>query len=433
MLVGAFVGSLSFVSRNTNTRGFSMLTQAQVRSIRPNGKPQKISDGGGLHLYVSPVGGKSWRYSYRFNGKQRTLTLGQFPSLSIEIARKLHREAREAPRDGADPGVKRTHEERTFEQTAREWHAHWSPQKSAGHALQVLPRLEADVFPSIGSIPIIDLTAASFRKVAQLTESRGAAEVARRNLGVCGQIMRYAVAHDYLDRNPVVDVKPGDILKPSKKRNYPRVFIAELPQLLRDIEGYVGGEHTRLGLKLLALTFVRTQELIGATWSEYDLEAARWDIPPSRMKMARPHVVPLSRQALEVLRRLKEISWGSPWVLPHETKPMALHMSNNTLLYALYRLGYRGRMTGHGFRGIASTILHEREYQHEHIELQLAHAESDPIAAAYHRPRSTAHQLPVRGVREKSRCAPRWEGDKKHPFDGEHRGLRPHERVSTEG
>jgi integrase len=206
--------------------------------------------------------------------------------------------------------------------------------------------------------------------------------MARRLLQNCGQIMRYGVANDLVTRNPVADVKPADILKPRKKRNYPRVTAKELPDLLRAIDGYAGGEHTRLALQLMALTFVRTSELIGARWPEFDMKQSRWDIPAERMKMKTPHTVALSIQAKAILERLRAISLHRDFVFPGDLNPHK-SMSNNTLLFALYRLGYRSRMTGHGFRGVASTLLHEQGWPHEHIELQLAHQERNAVSASY--------------------------------------------------
>jgi integrase len=190
------------------------------------------------------------------------------------------------------------------------------------------------------------------------------------------------VANDLVQRNPVADIRPADILKPRKKRNYPRVTAPELPDLLRAIDGYAGGEHTRLALQLMALTFVRTSELIGARWPEFDLKASRWDIPEERMKMKTPHIVALNIQAKTILERLKAISLDREFVFPGDLNPHK-PMSNNTLLFALYRMGYRSRMTGHGFRGAASTLLHEQGWPHEHIELQLAHQERDAVSASY--------------------------------------------------
>jgi integrase len=195
-------------------------------------------------------------------------------------------------------------------------------------------------------------------------------------------VCRYAVAHGYVKRNPAAEIRPSDILKPTRKINMARIDARELPALLRAIEVYEGRQLTRLAIKLMALTFVRTSELICARWDEFDFEASRWSIPAARMKMKTPHIVPLSRQAVEVLELLRTISGEEELVFPGEqdqTKPM----SNMTILKALERMGYKGRMTGHGFRGLASTILHEQGYNHDHIELQLAHAPRNEVSAAY--------------------------------------------------
>jgi len=359
-----------------------MLSDALIRSAKRTTRPRKLSDTGGLHLLVATNGGRYWRFSYRFRGKQKTLALGVYPDVGLAKARARHREARELLADGIDPGTERRAAAKTFETAAREWHARWRTNRHPRHAYYVLKRLEADVFPEIGSLPLSEIPASAFRNAVQKIERRGAVDIAKRVLQTCGQIMRYGLANDFITHNPVAGVKPSDVLKPHKRRNYPRVDARELPALLRAIDGYVGGEHTRLALELMALTFVRTSELIGARWSEFDTKAARWNIPAERMKMRTPHIVPLSRQALEVLEKLQQISFGRELVFPGDVNP-AKPMSNNTLLFALYRLGYRGRMTGHGFRGVASTILHEQGRPHEHIELQLAHQERNAISAAY--------------------------------------------------
>src|SRR6266513_230316 len=359
-----------------------MLSDALIRSAKRTTRPRKLSDTGGLHLLVATNGGRYWRFSYRFRGKQKTLALGVYPDVGLAKARARHREARELLADGIDPGTERRAAAKTFETAAREWHARWRTNRHPRHAHYVLKRLEADVFPEIGSLPLSELPASAFRDAVQKIERRGAVDIAKRVLQTCGQIMRYALANDLITHNPVAGVKPSDVLKPHKRRNYPRVDARELPALLRAIDGYVGGEHTRLALQLLALTFVRTSELIGARWQELDTKDARWNIPAERMKMKTPHIVPLSKQAIEVLERLRKISFDRELVFPGDVNP-GKAMSNNTLLFALYRMGYRGRMTGHGFRGVASTILHEQGRPHEHIELQLAHQERNAISAAY--------------------------------------------------
>jgi integrase len=218
--------------------------------------------------------------------------------------------------------------------------------------------------------------------MANAIQERGARDIAKRALETVGQVFRYGIAHGYSKRNPAAEIRPSDILKSTRKVNYARVDARELPALLRNIEVYQGTHVTRLAMKLMALTFVRTSELIGAKWAEFDLEAGRWNIPAERMKMRTPHIVPLPRQAVEVLGTLGTLTGASEWLFPGDrnaSKPM----SNNTILKALERMGYKGRMTGHGFRGLASTILHEQGYNHDHIELQLAHAPRNAVSAAY--------------------------------------------------
>jgi integrase len=359
-----------------------MLSDAGIRRLKRSQWPQKLSDGGGLYLLLQPNGARYWRFNYRFGERQKTLSLGVYPDVSLARARECHREARQQLAQGIDPSAQKQELGKTFEVVAREWYARWATGRHHQYAFYVLKRLEEDVFPRIGSMPVSEIPTSAFRDIVKKIEARGASEIAKRVLQNCSQIMRYAVAHDAATRNPVADVRPSDILNFRKRRNYPRVGEKELPELLRAMDGYVGGEHTRLALQLMALTFVRTTELIGARWSEFDMTAARWDIPAERMKMKTPHVVALSTQALVVLKRLQEISFSRELVFPGDVNPHK-SMSSNTILFALYRMGYRGRMTGHGFRGVASTILHEKGWPHDHIELQLAHQERDDTSAAY--------------------------------------------------
>jgi integrase len=360
-----------------------MLTDTQIRSAKPSVRPRKLSDSGGLHLLVATTGGRYWRYSYRFLGKQKTLALGTYPDVSLTQARDRHFNARQLLAKGIDPSAEKQNSGKTFETVAREWHAHWmGGGRHERHAHYVLKRLEADIFPEIGALPLSDIPTSAFRDAVRKIENRGALDIAKRVLQTCGQVMRYAMAHDFAKHNPVAGIKPADVLKPHKRRNYPRVEAGELPDLMHAIDTYVGSEHTRLALQLMALTFVRTSELIGARWSEIDIPGARWNIPAARMKMKTPHVVPLSNQSLGLLEQLRKISFDKDLVFRGDVNPKK-PMSNNTLLFALYRMGYRGRMTGHGFRGVASTILHEQGWPHEHIELQLAHQERNETSAAY--------------------------------------------------
>ncbi|MPS29137.1 MAG: DUF4102 domain-containing protein [Alcaligenaceae bacterium] len=366
------------------------LTDVAIRQTKAGPKPKKLSDGGGLYLLVTPADSRYWRWKYRYADKEKLLALGVYPDVSLAQARKAHQQARELLASGIDPGDARKQAKaaariaaaNSFEVVARQWYGHWNGAKSARHAEYVIRRLEADAFPVIGNIPVSEVRAADFRNMAKRIERRGALDIAKRVLQTSGQIMRYAVAHGLAERNPVTDMKPGDFLQARKKQNYARVDAKEFPDLLRAIDGYVGRLRTRLAMQLLALTFVRTGELIEARWSEFDFDAKRWNIPAERMKMNTPHIVPLSRQALNVLEKLRALA-GDNELLFRGDRDHDKPMSNNTILKALERMGYKGRMTGHGFRGIASTILHEQGYPHEHIELQLAHAERDEVSAAY--------------------------------------------------
>jgi integrase len=242
--------------------------------------------------------------------------------------------------------------------------------------------LEGDVFPVIGDLPIASLRPLDVVKVIKAIEARGAVDIAKRAYQTIGAICRYAVAHGLMDRDPTRDVKPSDILISRRSTNYARVDVKELPELLRAVEAYQGTSTTRMALKLMALTFVRTGELIAARWTEFDLSEAVWRIPAERMKMRTEHIVPLSRQAIETLQTLQVISGNAELLFPgdrNRKKPI----SNNTLLKALERMGFKGRMTGHGFRGLASTVLHENGFDHAHIEVQLAHQERNRISASY--------------------------------------------------
>lgn len=368
------------------------LTTAAVINARcPAGKAWvRLADSQGLYLEVRQNGAKYWRWKYRYAGKEKRLALGVFPSVTLAQARIDRDKARLQLVEGKDPSAMRQDAKlaarlaigTTFEAVAREWFDNWKGSKTARHSDYVLRRLEADVFPVLGPKPISEITAPQLLAMAKKIEARGAVDIAKRALQTCSQIMRYAVAHGVLERNPAADVKPSDALKPRKKQHYARVDAKELPDLLRRIEIYDGSPFTRSAMKLIALTFVRTTELIAARWDEFDLEAAEWRIPAERMKMRTPHIVPLSTQAVEVLRCLAEIRGRAGLLFPGERdheKPM----SNNTILKALERMGYKHRMTGHGFRGIASTVLHEHGFDHVHIELQLAHMERDQVSASY--------------------------------------------------
>ena len=366
------------------------LTDTAIRRSRPGDKPYKLTDGKGLYLLVNPSGGKLWRWKYRFEGKEKLMPFGTYPEVTLAEARDRHTEARRTLAAGSDPMAERkakseavkAETENRFSEIAALWFNHWKSDKSSRHVDATRRRMEANIFPVLGDRPIAAISPREIVAMVKGIEARGVADLAKRALETVGQIYRYAVAHGYTDRNPAAEFKPSDVLRPTRKVNLARIDASELPALLRSIEVYEGRQLTRLAIKLMALTFVRTSELICAQWNEFDFEARRWNIPAERMKMKTPHIVPLSSQALEVLELLRTISGNHALIFPGEQdsrKPM----SNMTILKALERMGYKGRMTGHGFRGLASTILHEQGYSHEHIELQLAHAPRNAVSAAY--------------------------------------------------
>ena len=366
------------------------LTDTAIKKAKPGANPIKLSDGRGMYLLVTESGSKLWRWKYRADGKEKVMALGFYPDVSLAQARDAMGAARKVLAEGSDPMAKRkadklaklTAANNSFQTVALLWWEQWRSARSPRYADDVHRRLQADVFPAIGKRPLSEIEATELVAMVKGIAARGALDIAKRALQTSSQVFRYGIAHGLAKRNPASDIKPADILASRRASNYARLDAKELPELLRHMEAYQGTPATRLAMKLMALTFVRTSELIGARWAEFDLEAARWDIPAARMKMKTPHIVPLSSQAVLVLKTLQLVSGHGALVFPGERdheKPM----SNNTILKALERMGYKGRMTGHGFKGIASTVLHEMAFNHAHIELQLAHQERDQVSAAY--------------------------------------------------
>jgi integrase len=366
------------------------LTDTEIRKAKARDKAYRMSDGGGLYLWNTPAGGKLWRWAYDFSGKEKLMSFGRYPDVSLALARERHTEARKLLATGIDPMAQRKAEKTaqlassvySFQSIASLWLEHWQDGKSPRHVDYVKRRIEADILPCLGARPIAEIEAPELVAMTKAIEQRGARDIAKRALETAGQVFRFAIAHGHARRNPASEIRPSDILKSARKVNYARVDAKELSPLLKAIELYKGTPVTRLAIKLMSFTFVRTSELIGAKWAEFDLEAARWDIPAERMKIRTPHIVPLAKQAIEVLEMLRTLTGESVWLFPGDRKAEK-PMSNNTILKALERMGYKGKMTGHGFRGLASTVLHEKGYGHEHIELQLAHAPRNAVSAAY--------------------------------------------------
>ena len=366
-------------------------SDTKFRNAKPEAKPYKLSDELGLYLLINPVGSKYWRLKFRIDGVEKLFALGVYPDVSLETARARRDAARVLIAQGINPVQAKHDADRakqaatvdTFEALAREWWANWKGDRTERHADYVLRRLEADVFPAIGKKPIATVRPRDVIAVARAIEKRGALDIAKRALETIGQVFRYGIQTERVDTNPSANL--SGVVKARAKTNYARLTEKELPELMGKIASYSrdgGALVTRIALQLMALTFVRTSELIAARWEELDFERAQWRIPAERMKMREPHIVPLTKQALALLAELKIVTGHSVLLFPGE-RDHAKPMSNNTILFALYRMGYHSRMTGHGFRGIASTLLHEMGFDHNHIELQLAHKERNAVSAAY--------------------------------------------------
>ncbi|HET7831821.1 MAG TPA: integrase arm-type DNA-binding domain-containing protein [Gallionella sp.] len=372
------------------------LTDTAVKNAKPSAKPVKLSDEKGLFLLVTPSGGKWWRLKYRFGGKEKLLSLGTYPEVSLKEARERRDEARKLLAGGVDPSanrkaVKAAKSERaanSFEAIAREWFAKQSATWTENHGNRIIQRLERDAFPWIGGRPIADITAPELLAVLRRIEARGAVETAHRALQNCGQVFRYAIATGRAERDPSPDLKGS--LPPVKQSHHAAITEPKaIGELLRAIDGYQGQFITKCALRLAPLLFVRPGELRKAEWAEIDLEKAEWNIPAERMKMRQPHLVPLSAQAVAILKELHALTGSSKYVFPG-ARTNGRPMSDNAILAALRRMGFaKDEMSGHGFRAMARTILDEvLQVRPDFIEHQLAHAVRDPNGRAYNR---TAH------------------------------------------
>lgn len=375
------------------------LTEVTIRNAKPDkSKTLRLKDERGLYLEISPKGGKWWRLRYWIGGKENRLSLGVYPDVGLKDARERRDEARRLIAQGIDPAAVRKGEaaERqaqaeTFQTIAEEWFLEFRHTWTDSTADTIISRLRMDVFPYLGDKPIREITPPELLAVIRRIAARGAVETARRDLQKCGQIFRYAVANGKAERDITADLR-GAIAPPAKRHFASIHEPKEIGELLRAIDAYRGSPVTRCALRLAPLTFVRPGELRRAEWSEIDMDKAEWRIPAARMKMRELHIVPLSRQALDVLGELQPITGGGVYVFPGG-RSAARPMSENAVLAALRRMGYeRGEMTGHGFRSMASTILHEQGWPSDVVERQLAHGERNKVKASY----NFAQHLPER-------------------------------------
>ncbi|MCP4995263.1 MAG: integrase arm-type DNA-binding domain-containing protein [Gammaproteobacteria bacterium] len=366
------------------------LTDSAIRNAKSSEKQRKMADEKGLYLLISPKGGKWWRLDYRFGGKRKTLSMGTYPDVGLKQARDRRDVARKQISNGIDPSEVRKAENiskagaESFEAITREWYAKFSPSWAASHASKIIRRFEKDLFPYLGKRAIGEINAPELLAVLRRVEDRGAIETAHRAKQNCGQVFRYAVATGRAERDPTGDLK-GAIPPPKKSRHAAITDPKKVGELLRAIDAYSGSSIVRAALQLSALTFVRPGELRQAEWVEFDLSGAQWVIPAERMKMKAAHIVPLSRQAINVLEELQPLTGSGKYVFPG-ARSAKRPLSDNGPRTALRVMGYaNNKMTPHGFRAMASTLLNEQGWRADVIERQLAHAEQNRVRAAYHR------------------------------------------------
>ena len=371
-----------------------MLTVTRVKAAKPKEKPYKIFDERGLFLIVYPNGRRGWRFRYRYGGREKLISFGSFPDTTLKLARAKRNEARQLLADNIDPSAVRQADRQaqaeTFEAIAREWLAAGCPGGKSGSNVsrttirQLRRRLENYVFPYVGRWPIIDVSAPELLKLLNRIQARGTYETAHRVRSLIARVFRYAIVTGRASQNPASEIIGA--LKTTKPKHFAAITApARIGELLRAIDGYQGQPSVMAALRLAPLVFVRPGELRAAEWAEFDIENAEWRIPSARMKMGTEHVVPLSTQAIEILDELDAVTGHGSLLFPGlRTKDRPI--SDNTLNAALRRLGFDGNeMTAHGFRTMASTRLHEMGFPSDVIELQLAHADSNKVRAAYNR------------------------------------------------
>ncbi len=375
------------------------LNARQVDAAKPREKAYKLADGAGLYLEVVPSGSRYWRMKYRFNGKEKRMAFGVYPTVSLAQARALRDEAKKKLAEGIDPSFAKKEEKlvrdvqlnNTFQAVALEWHGTKVSRWSEGYASDIMEAFNKDIFPYIGQQPVNEIKPLVLLNVLRRMESRGATEKAKKVRQRCSEVFRYAIVTGRAEYNPAADLTSA--MYGHESKHYPFLTVEELPDFFKALSGYTGSPLVVLAARLLILTGVRTGELRGALWSEFDLEKAVWEIPAGRMKMKRPHLVPLSTQALEILQQLKVMSGQYPLVFPGRNDPRKT-MSEASINQVFKRIGYTGKVTGHGFRHTMSTILHEEGFNTAWIETQLAHVDKNAIRGTYN------HALYLEGRKE---------------------------------
>ncbi len=375
------------------------LTDTFVKRKQGNGKAQKHSDGGGLFLYITPTGKKSWRLAYRFMGKQKLLVIGPYPAIGLKEARERREAAKKLLVDNIDPSTAKQAAKAaaanaardSFEPIALEWLERNAPRWSVAYKENILDRMKRDIFPYLGKRPIKTITAPELLSVLRKIESRGSVETAHRGLSDCGRIFRYAIATGRAERDVAADLR-GALTRAPETHFATMTDPKDIGEILRNFDTYNGLVPVRYVLKLIPYFFVRSSELRNAEWTEFDLEKAEWRIPAERMKMRQIHIVPIARQPLAILRELHTFSGQEQYLFPGKGK-RAPTVDGKSLIWALRKMGYtKDMMSIHGFRAMASTYLNEQGYNRDWIERQLAHSERNSIRAAY----NYAEYLPER-------------------------------------
>lgn len=360
----------------------------QIRRAKPEAKAYTLGDGQGLSLLIEPNGSKSWRFRYRFAGKPKMISLGVYPTITLADARSRRDDARKLVAEGKNPSEVRkeqkialqTESESAFEKIATEWHQMKSTKWSEGYASDIMEAFQNDIFPYVGTRPIGEIKPLELLNVLRKIEKRGALEKMRKVRQRCSEVFRYAIATGRAEFNPAVDLSSA--LDVHQSNHFPFLKADEIPDFLRALDGYTGSKLVQIATKLLMITGVRTIELRAALWSEFDLDNAIWEIPAERMKMRRAHLVPLSTQALDLLNELKIMSGNYRYVFPGRNDPNK-PMSEASINQVIKRIGYSGRVTGHGFRHTLSTILHEKGFSTAWVEMQLAHTDKNKIRGTY--------------------------------------------------
>lgn len=364
------------------------LNARQIETAKPQDKEYKLTDGAGLYLLIKPNGAKYWRLKYRVAGKEKKLSIGVYPDISLAEARLKREEARKIVASGGDPSeqkqverqAKKINIDNTFKAIALEWHEYKRPNWSKGYAEDLMEAFENDIFPDIGKRPIAEIKPLEMLTSLRKLEKRGVLDKLRKIRQACNQVFRYAIVTGRAENNPASEL--ASALPPPKATHYPHLLPDELPDFLRALSTYSGSKVTQLATRILMLTGVRTIELRQAEWKEFDFEKQLWEVPKERMKMRRPHLVPLSNQVIDALQQLQAVTGRYNLVFPGRndiTKPM----SEASINQVLKRIGYHGKATGHGFRHTMSTILHEQGYNTAWIELQLAHVDKNTIRGTY--------------------------------------------------